>query len=556
MPSTSLITFCIAAFVLMFVISGFLFGLVRGRRRSAIRLVFILVGGFAMFFAAGAITSSIMEIKVSGHTIVDHVATALEDVSFIGTGTINVAKTLAVALATPFVFGLLFWLWKIISWPIYAAVVAKYAKKDFDPNNRKQPDKPLRKKGPLWGGLIGALQGFILAFLFLIPIGGVMNMVSASADSLLEIPQIEQEIGKETLEKIVDYADVYKPVKYFFPGQNEMFKFLTTKKDSKTGLTVSATAEVSNLFDVAGEINRIGVLDVIIDGKNVIDNIYNIVKEDSPNATPADPNRKVAHDLFDNVLKPIFKSAVCRQFLLDVVTDTARDLPGVSPDYKAKVSNWTKERQDVSNIAANLALQAFGLMQEIKGTPDTAAVAARLKGDNELMGIGEILDNFFDLQIMAGIEKPMLRKFLDMANIDSQVGDLIDDNTFVLSDFFVNMFDEGMKFDKIASVLADLMVIGDIITGIDDVATIIGDGVTLEEILEIAGQISDILLDLEPATEDLLLSMLPEFVIDDEIINNLEDMLFDPSFDTWRDSVSIDLELAEKIWELIGKIKG
>ena len=172
---------------LFFVAGGLFWGMVRGFKRTAFRGMWLLITALALFFITPLITKMLMNIdlsftglEISGvqlTTIKDLIETIAANEGFGDVLTANpvlleLVEKLPGLLINAFLFVLLFWLTKILLWPIWAIITAATFKKR-DANGNKL------KKKRLLGMLTGVVIGLFIGSVTLMPIVNTLNMVSS-----------------------------------------------------------------------------------------------------------------------------------------------------------------------------------------------------------------------------------------------------------------------------------------------------------------------------------------------------------------------------------------
>lgn len=152
-----------------------LLGMIRGARRSVLRLILVLVCVVAAFCLKDFVTNTLLTTEIttgeSTTTIQDYVLTSLpEDVSGLGESVVIPLIRIIVGVV---VFLVLFWALKLVSWIILYPICKIFVKKGA-------------KKHAGIGALTGLVQGVAIALCFCVPISGMIVQVNRV------IPMVEE----------------------------------------------------------------------------------------------------------------------------------------------------------------------------------------------------------------------------------------------------------------------------------------------------------------------------------------------------------------------------
>ncbi len=215
MEIATIVTISLNAIFALCVILGFLWGLKRGLKRSAMRIGFIAGCLLLAFFIAMPVTNSIVNMDISSvytytdpdgivhKTPNDIIANTVANISpDIKEAYDNSESLRALIDALPqmiiqsIVFVILFWLLKLITWPIFAVIAKalwgekkeKKVKEEKQPktvqsgrvieNGNTRPAPKKKEKKYRWAGAaVGTLQGLLIAFFTLLPIAGFSSIV-------------------------------------------------------------------------------------------------------------------------------------------------------------------------------------------------------------------------------------------------------------------------------------------------------------------------------------------------------------------------------------------
>ena len=194
-----IITICLTVLIIA---GSILFGLLRGRNRSLLRLGLVIISAVVAFLLRNVVAGWIGKINVQGQTVQEMLNSAINtsemspEVAEVALALINSAFGVVCFIITFVVLLLLTW---AVAYPILKLAVKKEGAKsdvgvymdDTSPNvampagERPKDVRGKRYKKPgvkrLWGLLIGAVQGILVSFLIFVPVSGVAGTVGQVA---------------------------------------------------------------------------------------------------------------------------------------------------------------------------------------------------------------------------------------------------------------------------------------------------------------------------------------------------------------------------------------
>lgn len=232
-PLGETISLAITVVAAIFVFSGLLFGLTRGMYKTAIRLITIIASAILAFFAASMISDYVHQLFI-GQTVEglvtqfwpDYMTTvpeAFRDIinSFDAVTVERLLTMVFTMLAIPLIFTLAFLALKLVTAIIYFILFAILRVGD-------------EKSGVsvLMGGLLGAVQGMIIAAIVLLPVSGLVTIAAESREPLISD---KDPAVSENIEGVYeDYIDdiIANPVLSVIRtlGEDALFDSLTTVK--------------------------------------------------------------------------------------------------------------------------------------------------------------------------------------------------------------------------------------------------------------------------------------------------------------------------------------
>ena len=308
----------IGGIFLLFVLVGMFWGLVRGLKKSTFRLSWILITAVVLFFVTPMITLALMKVDIGfiGITVNETKITSLNHLVEVlvagipdyGTlltkspDTIEMILTLASLFVNSFIYVLCFWLVKIALWPLWAILSAAFIKRK-DIHGNKKP------KHRLFGLMVGGVTGIVVGATTLMPIMGVVNMVTeveaetygtytkkvvnsetgVEEEVTLEGGQISQLMGEEVAKYINAYSNSFVAKAFKYSGvefvNNATYSGLSsaTVKDDRIVLK----DEVKTIFKTIDSVNVLSNINTenltkeqlakfLTAAKSVVNNVFSI----------------------------------------------------------------------------------------------------------------------------------------------------------------------------------------------------------------------------------------------------------------------------------------
>ena len=291
----SYIPWIVGGVFLLFVLAGMIWGLIRGLKKSAFRAGWVIVTAVIVFFLAPVITVALMKMDLSFLNInIDGVALTtlnelaahyLKQIPDFGEmltenpETLEIMVKLVSLLLNAFIYVILFWLVKIILWPIWAILSAVLIKK-------KNKDGEKKKKHAWWGLLVGTVLGLFVGGTTLMPVMGVVNLATEvektsqktylteetdENGNVVEVEKrggfISQYAGDEVVEILNTYNNSFVRNAFKYTGieflSNAAFTALsTTKIDGETTVLKDELKSVILTFDTVQTLQKIGFKDL------------------------------------------------------------------------------------------------------------------------------------------------------------------------------------------------------------------------------------------------------------------------------------------------------
>jgi hypothetical protein len=328
------ITIALNVLLIVFLLFGFLWGLGRGLKDSSLRLALFIGGVVFAALLSSTISNYLMNINVyidgSYVTIKDYLISLITSQQSIGEiyNTSPAIQSLIAQLPAlainVFVFVVLVYVFKFLSWIVYA-IVSKIRKKRQQPIQQFSDEsytvkngRPIaiqqqvkEKKHAFWGGVVSAVQALILLFLTLLPINGFISIFNNLSNQTVEAQVVYAEeegenssnlgdmIREAVGPEIVGYIDAY--------SNSFTVKFL-----GAGGIDLALFDGLSTIY-VANE--RIGLRNEIYTFNEVYENVTFLTTIDFENLD----YETFDFDKLETVIKTIFKSGVARSVGVEVL---------------------------------------------------------------------------------------------------------------------------------------------------------------------------------------------------------------------------------------------
>ena len=353
------IPLAIGGVILLFILSGVIWGLIRGLKKTAFRFGWILVITIVFFFVVQFITLGLMKMDITFLNITineGHVAKSLNEVAAYllsqipdfgplltrDPETLNILLKLVSLLVNPFIFLLLFWLSKILLWPIWAILSRVLIKK-------RRPNGEKKKKYAWFGALVGLFLGMFVGTMTIMPIVGVTELIteveaSTSSQEALNEGRYDgyiTEVGGGEFIKLIDSYNnsaVSKALKYtgieFFSKATFAGLSTTTIDDKRITLKEEAKSAILAI-DAINDFTKLNfknltqeqINKIISTTRNLIERIYKveIIEVMGNNLLPL-----VIDEILENPRFIVQVPNTGNATLNDSITDGLKDLKNVT----------------------------------------------------------------------------------------------------------------------------------------------------------------------------------------------------------------------------------
>lgn len=292
-----LATLIVLGFTAAAIIFGMLFGFMRGRNRAFLRLVLVILCVVLSVVLKDTFVSAAMDFDIGGTTINEIINEELmSGEEKLPAQLQDLVYTLMEIIVGLVGFFLMFIVFRIVSWMIIFPIAKIFVRKG-------------KKKGVLFGGFIGAIQGVVIALVICAPVSGIMTQVNKLSEMKVDGEQVlklPEEIG------IQGYVDstackVYNTAGGWFfdmisTAEDEngnkisiedtcdivntvagLADTVTDLTDSLDSMSVAATPQeqVTSIKNVGNSLIEIGnsINGLSGDAKNVVQNVMDSVKD-------------------------------------------------------------------------------------------------------------------------------------------------------------------------------------------------------------------------------------------------------------------------------------
>ncbi len=353
-----------------FLIFGMFWGLVRGFKKSLFRGLWLVVLAMIMFFLTPTISNAIcnlnldfLNLTIMGepfHSIYDGIYAILmqqeqiADVVANNPEIIPLIEELIVLLLNTIMFPILFWVAKIVTWPIWAIIAAIiFKKKKIMVAGKKKVMKT--KKYRLLGAMVGVVAGVVVMTVTMMPINGTVKLIQ-------EVDAIEYHasengegiitsmLGDEYMQYLNAYNDtiIAKAMKYTgIAGiSNGMYNFLSTKKINDQKVVLSD--EVKLYVTLFNDIEVISKTDFENIDKTSMSIFLNSSENLLRNIFSSKVLKIVGDDLIVYAIETFEKNGTIDKYIDKISIEQLKQLALESVD-EIKLSNVSTLQQDLLN---------------------------------------------------------------------------------------------------------------------------------------------------------------------------------------------------------------
>lgn len=402
----------------------FLRGFFRGVRKSLFYTLFFALGAVGMWFAIVPLANTIYTMDLSSvgpietniqdyiHSLVDQNLEyqisegtySYEAINGVVLCVLHIALFLVFAVFWIILYRFIIWFfWGIIGRPFLKIKKVKKASKENRAlaktiKNRKQrrellkPTVIRKKKHRLLGGLVGTVNGLIMATILCVPLGGIFSIIDTASTTAASL---EEGTVDENITDLLEYGDVYeqtwmaKLLNMFGEDglDSQMFDELFTIEASKEE-KVKLRGEVNTLAKFALQTSQSGIMDV-----------------DMENPTP-----EAFQQLETEYIVDAFKT-LGELKLLDVVLNVGVDF--------LEYSDFINEHETMKNLVVD-----YDDLRAIKLTHDIAAIGTVVEDAIELLSTQADINNIdyttFEQEKLAELVTDIFE--IDLVNVGINTG--------------------------------------------------------------------------------------------------------------------------------------
>ena len=370
------LTLGIIAFTLVSIGFGALLGLMRGRNRAILRLCLILaVVGIAIYFRE-TVVEFVMNFNIEGSTVRDMLTEMLNDA---GTDLPDAVQSLIFTLVEILIglvaFFVLLFVLTLLSWLIVFPICKIFIRKG-------------KKRHSLVGGLVGLIQGVVVAFVVCAPLTGMIvqidkvSQVKLNGEQLFEIPA---EVGT------TEYLQSAPGVIYDTTG-GWLFDLVTSAKD-ENGKKVSIDDTCDIVVTVAG------IADTVT---QLTDKVESMTSDTATPQEQIDAIKSVGDSLVEigNSIEDLSEDA--KTIVNDLVDSVKEMVAGEGGEIPAEVEEFLNDF-DVNNLKLASAGKAMnGIASYIEKTSDEFDNSEPVTQEDVDNIVNGLADNSFIVNLIVG----------------------------------------------------------------------------------------------------------------------------------------------------------
>ncbi len=246
----SMIPTLLLAMIAVLTVFGVLLGLMRGLRKSVMRVITIAAALVLALIISGSLTPMVSEYVLP---LIDEEFLEILD-------SLPSVLPFVLGLVRPLAFVIVFFALTIVLWFVYFFLsIVLSPKARADENGKKIPPKKRR----LFGALVGGAQGFLVAAVLLTPLLGYFSLATDMMETVIESADPEDAM----LEDVAPiYEDVLLPIRKSFPVNTvtvvtkPLFRSVSSFRldgdkvnlEEELGIFYSAIQRITSLSDSEG----------------------------------------------------------------------------------------------------------------------------------------------------------------------------------------------------------------------------------------------------------------------------------------------------------------
>lgn len=406
------ITLMLDILFVLVVLSGFLWGLKRGLKKSVNRLLLVIISIAVSLVLAGLITNGIFHLslfKIDGATTINEYINNLAN-KYIGEGHYYTAEAILVlvkGVVNLISFVLVFIVVKFISWIVFLFIARDSKAKKAE--NAKLKEFGYKPKKYRWlGSLVGAIQGALIAFCLFIPISGISGViadisspqVSAKNNNTYEHSIVLDNVPKDYVGLVNVYENsVTNKMFGWLKLDNLLFNTLTS--GSVDGVRISFRNEIVAVNNIYSSLKSSNLID---GGKEQISNEI------------IDLNETEFNSLTNDISNSITSSKLIRFALVDLSNYGASKFD-VASRLKVKDINWEKENKIVSDSLSDIVYSVKPVVANIISGNKDKIVEVLSEEQIDFSKLGRGFDKAKNAALLKDIYNPAFQHLLSSAYV-------------------------------------------------------------------------------------------------------------------------------------------
>lgn len=381
-------TYAILGFSALCVVGGFLFGLIRGFNRSLLRLILVAVSVAAAWFLRGVIVNLILKINIQGKTIEQLLTdTLVNGEAAIPESLTNLVLVLVQIIASVLCFVIAFFLIRFLTWSIIYPFLKLIVRKGA-------------KKRALLGGVVGLLQGVLVAFVFCVPITGIAGQVNTMVTTMSEVKidgtsLVPAEMSSQLESVGLDEYEDSALGKFYIKTGGGIYNKLTSAKD-RNGNNVSldaaikalsASAKVANSITEAANVDFSG--GITAENKDALVNALRTIDDVQNNELKDEDARRIVNELINGVVEAAGGSSEGGEnnFTLPEDFDIGKLEAGAAADAVEAIYSYTERAGSEDATEEDKKLTSDEAKTIVKGIADNQEFITSITGsDTNLIG--------------------------------------------------------------------------------------------------------------------------------------------------------------------------
>ena len=367
------VTMAITGITFVSLIFGFLFGVLRGLNRSILRLALVVISAIVAINSREFFVDILMDINVGGSTIEQTLISMLSDGGALPASLQSLVLTLVEIIAGLLVFYLVFLVLQFLTWIIVFPILKSFI-----------PEGANRRR--LIGGVIGIVQGMVIAFIICAPATGIITQVDKIANIELQGEKIiimPEEVGIE------EY--VMSPTYKFYTATGSWLFDMVTSSTTVEGSKISITDSV----DVAVTVSS--VADSVMSLQTAVEDLS---RESATDQERINAMKDIGDGLIEigNQINGLSRDA---KSMINGVISSVKDMIGeeeMGPEVEEFIENFDIDDFNIASVGRALN----GVASYIEKTSGEFGNKGRVTQQEVNSIIGGFADNTLVLDLIMG----------------------------------------------------------------------------------------------------------------------------------------------------------